>query len=627
LSRISFGTNISSLVAQRRLGEASDQISEIQGRLSSGLRINKASDDSASLAVLSDLNVTSRVYTQGIRNLNDGVSLLSIADSTDSALTDIVTRTRELSAQAANGTYSNTQRNALDAEAQALSKEYTRIIQSSKFNNINLFDGSLAAGLRLQAGFGTDGGIFSTLGGAKGTGSFTVSATVSLGSNGSDVVLGDIDNDGDLDLVTIGDTESHVSLGNGDGTFSAVSSYSSGGILGYKGSLSDINNDGNLDLLYAGTIGGANRIQIRLGDGTGAFGAALTTANFGGASLSGFAIADLDNDGKLDAVTYSSSSAYVLKGNGDGTFNTAVAYGLGTNANYGNALQLADFNGDGILDIGGLDDSRIVTRLGDGSGGFAAAVSSTAIIGMTVGYALNFSDLDGDGKVDAVAAGMSGGNQYTHVLRGNGDGTFNFSVSYQGGTVAVYDTSLSDINGDGLADLVQIQNTGTNSIILRTGNGNGTFNTATSFNSISGKNITLGDVNADGVLDLAASGLTPSVPVYLNRSESGINPLLDFSLKTKSTARYAQSLFDQKLNQLSAQRGQIGAFQSRLSTALNSLTGIRDEYRTASARIGDADIAADAANLLRTQILQQAATAILAQANQAPALALVLLTG
>jgi flagellin len=169
---IKIGSNTASLNAQRRLGESSAKLSGIYERLSSGQRINKASDDAAGLAIANDLNAKGRIFTQGIRNGNDGISLLNIADSAIDALTGVVTRIRELSEQAANGTYSAQQRKALDAEAQALSKEFTRITQSTSFNGIKIFDGSLGTGVRLQLGVGVTESINASIGGNIGTGDF-----------------------------------------------------------------------------------------------------------------------------------------------------------------------------------------------------------------------------------------------------------------------------------------------------------------------------------------------------------------------------------------------------------------------------------------------------------------------
>ena len=141
-------------------------------RLSSGLRINKASDDAAGLAISESLNVDARVYTQGIRNLNDGISLTNIADGAIESLSNIVIRQEELAEQAANGTLGSKQRSVLDAEAAALSQEFFRIARTAEFNGQQLLDGTIGD-VMLQAGYGESGGILvGGFGGAMGTGGF-----------------------------------------------------------------------------------------------------------------------------------------------------------------------------------------------------------------------------------------------------------------------------------------------------------------------------------------------------------------------------------------------------------------------------------------------------------------------
>jgi flagellin len=101
--------------------------------------------------------------------------------------------------------------------------------------------------------------------------------------------------------------------------------------------------------------------------------------------------------------------------------------------------------------------------------------------------------------------------------------------------------------------------------------------------------------------------------------------MLGFSLKTKSEALQSMGMLDRTLENLSQQRGTIGASQSRVSIAISNLQSAKENFAAAESRIRDADIASEAANLVRTQILQQAATSVLAQANQGPQLALTLL--
>ena len=89
---VTIGSNISSLQAQRKLGNTTATLASTFERLSSGLRINKASDDAAGLSIASSLNTDRRVFTQGIRNLNDGASALNVAEGAIDSLNNIVVR-------------------------------------------------------------------------------------------------------------------------------------------------------------------------------------------------------------------------------------------------------------------------------------------------------------------------------------------------------------------------------------------------------------------------------------------------------------------------------------------------------------------------------------------------------
>jgi flagellin len=151
--KVSLGTNIASLSSIRRLDRSNQELSTVFERLSSGQRINRASDDAASLAVASKLQTDARIAGQAINNISYGVSLLSIADQALQSLTDIVTRQLELAEQSANGIFSTEQRIALDTEAQALRGEYNRIISTTSFNNLNLLNGDIAS-VFIQAGVG-----------------------------------------------------------------------------------------------------------------------------------------------------------------------------------------------------------------------------------------------------------------------------------------------------------------------------------------------------------------------------------------------------------------------------------------------------------------------------------------
>jgi flagellin len=118
---ITIGSNISSLMAQSKLAQSEQVLGGVFEWLSSGQRINRASDDAAGLAISESLGAKRRVYTQAIRNIGDGVSAINIAESALGQLGGVVERLRELSQQALSGTLGQAQRSALNNEAQQMS--------------------------------------------------------------------------------------------------------------------------------------------------------------------------------------------------------------------------------------------------------------------------------------------------------------------------------------------------------------------------------------------------------------------------------------------------------------------------------------------------------------------------
>ena len=126
---------------KRNLNSASGSLTKIFEKLSSGKRINRASDDAAGLAIAEKLASDAVVFDQASRNISDAQSLTDIKDSVSSNLSDIGTRLQELATQSSNGTLSDTQRQALNTEFQQLTQEASRIVGSTQFNGKNVFDG------------------------------------------------------------------------------------------------------------------------------------------------------------------------------------------------------------------------------------------------------------------------------------------------------------------------------------------------------------------------------------------------------------------------------------------------------------------------------------------------------
>ena len=139
--------NVPSMNAQRLLGTNNDRLAGSVERISSGIRINRASDDAAGLAISEGLRSDIRTLRQAVRNSNDGISLINITEGALNEHASILIRLRELAAQASTGTVGSTERQTIQLEFSALRNEIDRISNVTEFNGQKLVDGSLASGV------------------------------------------------------------------------------------------------------------------------------------------------------------------------------------------------------------------------------------------------------------------------------------------------------------------------------------------------------------------------------------------------------------------------------------------------------------------------------------------------
>ncbi len=179
---ITINTNIASLNAQRRLANTTLQLQNTYQKLSSGLRITRASDDAAGLAIADTLRADQRIATVAIRNANDGISLVSIADGAIASISDVLSRLSELATQSANGVLTSVQRSALDNEFRALGSEIERIAFTTSFNGLALLSGG--AQVSLQIGFNSASTSQISFSGVAGT-----LASIGLANSGSSVLI------------------------------------------------------------------------------------------------------------------------------------------------------------------------------------------------------------------------------------------------------------------------------------------------------------------------------------------------------------------------------------------------------------------------------------------------------
>jgi flagellin len=150
---MTINTNVGAINATRLLNQTSGEQMTSMERLTSGLRINRAADDAAGLAVATGMTTQIRGLDQAVRNANDAIGLVQTADGAAGEVTEMLQRMRELALQSATGTYSEDNREQMQVEVDALIAEIDRVANTTKFNEIDLMNGDADSSITIQVGW------------------------------------------------------------------------------------------------------------------------------------------------------------------------------------------------------------------------------------------------------------------------------------------------------------------------------------------------------------------------------------------------------------------------------------------------------------------------------------------
>ena len=340
------------------------------------------------------------------------------------------------------------------------------------------------------------------------------------GSFLTDVAAGDLDRDGDVDVVaatTSSPGQVGVLRNNGNGTFATATPEQFGSIPADPAELAlgDVNRDGVLDLVVVSR--GIPRVPVLLGAGDGTF--ADPTCCFAPSSGSqtflspqDVAVADLDRDGKPDVAVTAPGSVYVYRGGGDGTFAEPVATRSIDDPRH---VALGDLTRDGRPDLvvaRGVDPAEVVVLRGTGAGFAAPVAYATGRTPKDVAVA----DVDVDGKPDVVTAGQQG----LSFLRNNGNGTLAAPVLLSTGGAPEY-VVVADFNLDGLPDLAAANRPlDSNDVAVLLATAGGGFDGPKRFKAATEPvSLAVADLDDDGRPDLAVGNQqSADVSVLINQS-------------------------------------------------------------------------------------------------------------
>lgn len=504
--------NIAALNTYRQLATNNSATLKSLEKLSSGLRINRAGDDAAGLAISEKMRGQIRGLNQAMRNAQDGISLIQTAEGALNETHAILQRMRELAVQSASDTNTITDRAEIQKEIDQLAIEITRIANNTEFNTQNLLNGGITA-----AGLGEN--------------------TFHIGANANQYLTININA---MDAKSLGVSRDTVAA--------TVTS-------------------GDINATISGTTGDA------LVDGAEI---TITTADNIGVAASG----TLDVDGETLTAT-ASAVGDVLNGvrivfSDDSDAEIAATWDAGSRTVTVTADWDSSKAGD---DVTTPDLDAVETAI------------NTALAG--AGFDADAIALDGDSVVigDLVNAG---------------------TLTLSGGAEANADETIVTFSiAGGPTQQITVLDTATTVTV-----NNGAFQ---------GLSFTTDDVkNASGTITIAA--VKASEAKFANGekiSDAVTNAGIDVS--SREAANEAITIIQKAIETVSAERSKLGAYQNRLEHTINNLGAAAENLTASESRIRDVDMAQEMMEFTKMSILSQAATAMLAQANQQPQLVLQLL--
>lgn len=574
-------TNVASLNSQRQLMQSGNALDQATERLSSGNRINSAKDDAAGLAIANRMTSQIRGLDQAIRNANDGVSMIQTAEGALEEVTNILHRIGELAVQSASEIYNDGDREFLQSEVAQLIEELDRISSSTSFNGQKLLDGTLGK-VNLQ-----------------------------VGAEANQVMSVEV---GAMDSKTLG----------GMATGDVIGAAATGGTL--LAALQRITDDGTDSVTM--TINGQSVGD--LGDAAN-LAEALSIINSNISGITASALTEMVAGAEGDGVLRGNEVATLTLTDPDGAAQTFEIGNTGSlseladkiNAKTGGQIK-AEVNDNGRLVLSNAEGGTITVAGGETALGIANGSQEAQLVFTITDQ--NISNVDiayteaGDGDmaaaINAIGVNAREGGSITGGAIDDGN-----TATLAEGDLIINGVAVGEVEDgtDGAgqaANLVEAINkiSSETGVVASVGDDDNLV-----LNSVDGKEMSIA-FRDGGNASLETTGLLET-----NNAATLGNAVADLDISTAAGAQRAIATVERALTTISETRADLGAVNNRLDFTIANLSNVSEKTSAARSRIMDADFAAETANLSRAQVLQQAATAMLAQANARPQQVLQLL--
>jgi len=671
-------TNITSMIGQQNLNKSQNALQTSMERLSSGLRINSAKDDAAGQAIANRMSSQITGLAQAQRNANDGISVAQTAEGALNQVNDNLQRIRELAVQAENGTNSQDDLDSIQNEINQRLGEINRISSETDFNGTKVLQSD--NGLKIQVG-ANDGEVIEvalkeinakTLGleGFNVTGAgevaneaatlddLTLAGAAQVGTTNEYILS--TDNSVAVTTDVLGSAVAGDSISITDGGVSTAYTKQADGSFSFGATYADTPANAIASAMQP-ALGETKTATVTIGgestDITIASDGAITSSASGN-------VLYLDSTGNLTengsgtppAATIDNLSASLAARSGDSiAIDDGATYTTGANfsdltLSDGSSSDVTTVAADLTAEAGGNATGEAaelsVTIDGTTTTAFLRADGSLYTTNDTTTSSALFFDANGNLSTDNSGTAATATNLVENVsafsgsvsitAQGTGGANANVGESYSGNGREVAATGLTTTEA-GVRDALLAADDGTYTLTINTGDAAAEQDidftvaagavTGTSFSGGTGTDaIATGTVyvGSDGLTDADTSDISYFAQENGNiTNDSGQRIYQDaegaFTTdETTERERSSLSELDGALSTVDALRSDLGAIQNRLESSIENLSTTETNLSAARSRIEDADYAVEVANMTRAQILQQAGTSVLAQANQIP---------